>query len=176
MLETKRLILSVATLEDARPMMEMNADPDVIRYVGDPPQHNILEAEKVIQERLLPQWDHYKMGRFTVRLKETGEYVGWCGLRFFPEQDEVDLGYRFKKSTWGKGYATESSKAVLKYGFETLKLKRIMAKAMPDNVNSIKVMQKLHMTYTGYRSEPGDPHPHVIYEMTLEEYKKCAIY
>lgn len=174
MLETERLILTVATLNDALPMMEMNADPDVIRYVGDPPQHNLSEAEQVIRERLLPQWEKYKMGRFTVRLKD-GTYIGWCGLRFFPDQNEVDLGYRFAKKFWGKGYATESSRAVLKYGFETLKLKSIIAKAMPGNVESIKVMQKLKMTYKGYKALPDDPHPHVIYEMTLDEFNTCAI-
>lgn len=173
MLETQRLILSVATLKDAAPMMEMNADPEVTRFVGEPPILNILEAEKIIRERLIAQWDQYKMGRFTVRLKD-GTYIGWCGLRYFPECDEVDLGYLFKKKYWGQGFASESSMAILKYGFETLKLKKIMAKAVPDNVNSIRVMQRIGMTYRGYRSEPGDPHPHVIYDMTKEEYKRCG--
>jgi RimJ/RimL family protein N-acetyltransferase len=174
MLETDRLILTVGTLADATDMMKLNADPEVIRFVGESPLQNILEAEKIIRERILPQWEKYKMGRFSVRLKD-GSYIGWCGLRYFPEYDEVDLGYRFMKRYWGQGFATESSRAVLKYGFETLNLKKIMAKAVPDNVNSIKVMQKLGMTYRGYRSGPGDPHPHVIYDMTKEEYQRCGI-
>ncbi len=88
-----------------------------------------------------------------------GTFLGWCGLKYFPETDEVDLGYRFMKKYWGKGYATESSRACLNYGFHELKLKRIMAKAMPENKDSLKVMQKLGMVFRGYHHDPTDPHP-----------------
>ena len=174
MLETERLTLTVGHLGEAAEMQGLNSDPDVVRFTGDAINLSVEQSRVIIAERIIPQWEKYRMGRFTVRLKD-GMYLGWCGLRFFPEYDEVDLGYRFKKKFWGQGYATESARVVLKYGFETLKLKKITAKAMPENIDSIKVMQKLKMTFRGYRSEPGDPHPHVIYDMTSEEYKKCAI-
>jgi ribosomal-protein-alanine N-acetyltransferase len=173
MLETHRLILKVATLQEATSMVELNSDPDVIRYTGDSATPTIQDAEKVIKERLLAQFEQYKMGRFSVYLKETGEYLGWCGLRFFPEQNEVDLGYRLMKKYWGKGYATEASEICLKYGFETLKLKNIIAKAMPENIASIKVMQKMKMTFRGYHNDPTDPHGFIKYDMTAEEYNQC---
>lgn len=173
MLETERLILSVGRIDEAQELLDLNSDPDVVRYTGDALNQTLKQAQDIITERILPQWDYYRMGRFTVRLKD-GTYLGWCGLRFFPEYDEVDLGYRFKKIFWGQGFATESSLAVLTYGFNTLGLKKITAKALPDNVNSIKVMQKLKMIFRGYRTEPGDPYPHIIYNMTQEEFKKCA--
>ena len=110
------------------------------------------------------------MGRFTVTLKD-GTFLGWCGLRFFPETNEVDLGYRFMKKHWGKGYATESSRASLNYGFHTLNLERIIAKAMPDNKDSLKVMQKLGMTFRGYHHDPTDPHPFIVYDMKRNEWK-----
>lgn len=172
MLETSRLTLKPGTLADAPHLLQLNSDPDVVRYTGDASLFNLLEAEKVVKERLIPQFEKYKMSRFSVFLKD-GTYIGWCGLKYFPEQDEVDLGYRFMKKFWGKGFATEASLACLEYGFETLKLKRILAKAMPDNVGSLKVMQKLGMTFRGHHHDPTDPHAFVLYDMTAEEYKKC---
>ena len=172
MLETSRLTLKVANLQEAPFMMELNSDPEVIRYTGDTSQGSILEAETVIKERLLPQFEKYRMGRFSVYLKD-GTYIGWCGLRFFPENNEVDLGYRFMKKYWGQGYASEASRICLKYGFETLKLKCIIAKAMPENIASIKVMQKLFMTFRGYHNDPTDPQGFIRYDITADEFKRC---
>jgi ribosomal-protein-alanine N-acetyltransferase len=174
MLETERLILKPGTLADAPHLLDLNRDPEVVRYTGDTSLLNILEAENLVKQRLIPQFQQYKMSRFSTFLKD-GTYIGWCGLKFFPETQEVDLGYRLKKKFWGKGYATEASFRCLKYGFETLGLKRIIAKAMPDNVGSIKVMQKLKMTFRGYVNDPTDPQAFVLYDMTAEEFKKCAV-
>ena len=151
-------------------MLILNSDPEVVRYTGDAMLFSLQESESVIRERIIPQWNNYKMGRFTTLLKD-GTYIGWCGLRFFPESNEVDLGYRFMKKFWGQGFATEASQATLKYGFETLKLDRIVAKAMPDNIGSIKVMQKLGMSYQGYVSDPTEPHPFVVYHMLRKDFK-----
>ncbi len=172
MIETTHLILRWHTLEDAKAMMDLNSDPEVIRYTGDGPLNTIEDAQKVITERLFPQKELYQMGRFAVTLKD-GTFIGWCGLRYFPHTQEVDLGYRFKKMYWGKGFATETSIACLKYGFETLKLKKIYATAMPDNIGSIKVMQKLGMTFKGVVKDDDDPQPLIRYEITAEEFQAC---
>ncbi len=168
--ETERLLLRLQRYEDADHLVEMNSDPEVVRYTGDKSLANVGEARTLLEERVFPQWQKYKMGRFTVTLKD-GSYLGWCGLRYFPENDEVDLGYRFPKKHWGKGYATESSRACLDYGFKTLNLERIIAKAMPDNKDSIKVMQKLGMTFRGYHHDPTDPHPFILYDLKKNEWK-----
>lgn len=173
MLETDRLILRPGTLADAFNLYILNSDPEVVRYTGENSFNHVQEAEQVIKERMIPQFEKYKMGRFTVLLKD-GTYLGWCGLRYFPESDEVDLGYRFMKKFWGQGYATETSKIMLKYGFETLGLKRIIAKAMPDNIGSIKVMQKLGMTFRGYSKDPHEPMSLIVYDITREQYQTCV--
>lgn len=156
-------------LEDAPNLMILNSDPEVVRYTGDGPLLNLLEAENLVRERLIPQFAQYKMSRFTTLLKD-GTYIGWCGLKYFPENGEVDLGYRFMKKYWGQGYATESSQAMLEYGFTTLSLNRIVARAMPDNVGSIKVLQKLGMTFRGYKREEGFTSPWLTYDLTREEF------
>jgi ribosomal-protein-alanine N-acetyltransferase len=173
MLETPRLIIRPAIIEDAHNLFLLNSDPEVVRYTGDVACSTVLDAQNIIRERMLTQFETHKMGRFTVLLKD-GTYVGWCGLKFFPETNEVDLGYRFIKKFWGLGLATESSRASLHYGFENLKLNRIIAKAMPANVGSIKVLQKLKMTFRGYVNDPTDPHSFLLYDMTNSEYKLCA--
>ena len=168
--ETERLILRLQTLEDAQNLVEMNSDPEVIRYTGDGYLKNMAEAQTLLTERVFSQWQKYKMGRFAVTLKNK-TFLGWCGLKFHPETDEVDLGYRFMKKHWGKGYATESSRASLDYGFKILKLERIIAKAMPDNKDSLKVMQKLGMTFRGYHHDPTDPQPFIVYDIKNTEWK-----
>ena len=109
------------------------------------------------------------MGRFTVTLHD-GTYLGWCGLKYFPEQEEVDLGYRLKKKFWGQGYATEASRACLDYGFHQLGLGRIIAKVMPENLASLKVVQKLRMNFKGYHPDPTDPYPFIVYELKKEDH------
>lgn len=164
MIETKRLIIRPAIIEDAENLFNLNSDPDVVRYTGDTSFRTLEEARNIIHERMFTQFNLYKMSRFTVLLKD-GTYLGWCGLKYFPETDEVDLGYRFMKKHWGNGYATEASAACLEYGFKNLKLKRIIAKAMPDNIGSIKVLQKLGMTFKGYVKDPTDPCSFILYEL-----------
>lgn len=167
---TDRLIIRLQTYEDAPFLVELNSDPDVVRYTGNGPLANELEARKLLEELVFPQWQKYKMGRFTVTLKD-GTPLGWNGLKFHPETNEVDIGYRFMKKYWGKGYATESSRAVLDYGFKTLKLDRIIATAMPENTDSLKVMQKLGMTFRGLHHDPTDPMPLVYYDIKKSEWK-----
>jgi len=74
-------------------------------------------------------------------------FVGWAGLAYLPEFDEVDLGYRFLPNFWGKGYATEASHEILTYGFDELELKRIIAIAMKENKASLRVMEKVGMEF-----------------------------
>ncbi len=170
MLVTDRLIIRPTVMEDAPLLMDLNSDPEVMRYTGDVEFSNIVEYQNLIRERLIPQFKTHKMGRFSVTLKN-GTFLGWCGLKYFPETDEVDLGYRFMKKFWGLGYASESGLECLKYGFKTLGLKRIIGKAMPENTASIKVLQKLGMTFRGYVHDPTDPQAFILYEMKQGEFK-----
>ena len=168
MLETTRLILKPATIEDAENLFKLNSDPEVMRYTGDQKFQSTLEAQKIINENLIPQFNNYQMGRFMIFLKD-GTFIGWCGLKYFLETDEVDLGYRLKRSFWGKGFATEASKVCLDYGFNNLNLKRIIGKAMPENIGSIKVMQKLGMTFRGYLRDPTDQQAFILYDIFKSE-------
>lgn len=160
-LETERLLLRTFTTEDARLIYQLNSEPEVTRFTGDPIT-DIAHAQKVLEQVILPQYALYNHGRWAVHTKPALEFIGWCGLKSRPERNEIDLGYRFLKSTWGKGYATEAAFACIKYGFEKLGLKRIVGRAMPGNIASIKVLEKCGMTYIG--EDIVDDHPAKTYE------------
>ena len=160
-LETNRLLLRTFTLADAPFIYELNLDPDVIRYTGDPIE-NLDHAKQVLEQIILPQYALYNHGRWAVHVKPELQFIGWCGLKTRPERNEIDLGYRFMKTAWGKGYGTEAAFACLKYGFEKLNLQRIVGRAMPQNAASIRVLEKCEMQYIG--EEEVDGHLAKTYE------------
>ncbi|MBL7882505.1 MAG: GNAT family N-acetyltransferase [Bacteroidia bacterium] len=145
-LETERLYLREFSIEDVQLLIDLNADEEVTRYTGDGPVKDLEEAKRILTDIIFPQYKN-NIGRWAVHLKSSNEFIGWCGLKDIQEDNEVDLGYRFFKKHWGKGYATESAKAVLEYGVNKLKLKNIIARAAKENTASIHVIKKLGMTY-----------------------------
>lgn len=147
-IETERLYLRTFTLDDAGLVYELNADPDVTRYTHDS-MKDIEQARGVLEKNILPQYALYNHGRWAVHLKKDMSFIGWCGLKYRPELNEIDLGYRFAKKFWGYGYATEAAFASIKYGFEKLNLTRIVGRAEPGNIGSVKVLQKCGMQYIG---------------------------
>lgn len=160
-IETERLILRTFTEDDGLHIYELNKDPDVTQYTGDPVQ-DIEHACQILKQVILPQYALYNHGRWAVHVKSGLEFIGWCGLKARPERNEIDLGYRFMKSAWGKGFATEAAFACLQYGFEKLNLPRIVGRAMPQNIASLKVLEKCGMKYIG--EEVVDDHPAITYE------------
>jgi len=142
---TSRLVLRAISLDDAQNMFNMNADPAVVRYTGNKGYKNIEEVVEFIST--YDQYEKYKQGRMTILDKSTGEYIGWCGLKFLEDINETDLGYRLLQKYWGKGIATESSIAVLDYGFLTLGLKRIVGRVVQENISSLNVLKKLGMKF-----------------------------
>ncbi len=147
-LETQRLLLRLFTIEDAELIWQLNLDPEVTRFTHDPIT-SIEQAQEVLEKTILPQYALYNHGRWAVHTKNDLQFIGWCGLKFRPEQNEIDLGYRFMKAFWGNGYATEAAFASIKYGFEKLHLQRIVGRAEPGNIGSLKVLENCGMQYIG---------------------------
>ncbi len=149
-LETPRLLLREVEESDAEGFFEMDGDPAVARYVGTPPvesREKCLESIRFIQS----QYAAYGIGRWSVVLKETGDFIGWCGLKRMAELTVngrtgfVDIGYRFSRRYWGRGYATEAAQATLDYGFSTLKFEEICAFADLRNAASRQVLTRIGM-------------------------------
>ena len=146
-LETERLILREYTEDDAPEFFELNSDPEVMRYVPDKAMESVAQAREILLNHPIADYAKYGFGRWACELKSSGEHVGFCGLKFLPELDEVDLGFRFIPSQWGNGLATESSQAVVRYGFAQLRLNQIIGLAYPDNHASIRVLEKAGMNF-----------------------------
>lgn len=162
-LETERLFFSTFTVNDADLVFALNKDPDVVQFTGDMIK-DIEQAKEVLESSILPQYALYNHGRWAIHTKSNIEFIGWCGLKARPEIQEIDLGYRFIKSAWGKGFATEAAFASLKYGFEKLGLEKITGRAMPQNRASIRVMEKCGMQYI--KDEFVDGHPAKVFQTT----------
>ena len=155
LLETKRLILRQITSADFDDLLRMNSDPEVMKYIGD---GSVRTREQMVEEleRLL---SHYLSGSgigiWAVELKDTRQFIGASGLVYYDKTPAIEVGYRFLKEHWNKGYATEAASALLKYGFETLKLKKIVSSADIHNRASTRVMEKIGMRYVDDRFHYG---------------------
>lgn len=146
-IETERCYLRELSVDDAPHFYSLNKDPEVIRYTGDSAFSNIAEAQSFLGN--YNPYQQYGYGRWAVIGKDNGEFLGWCGLKYSPDLDEVDLGFRFFKKYWNLGYATETAKASVHYGFHHLKLSKIVGRAMERNTASIKVLEKTGMVFVG---------------------------
>lgn len=148
-IETPRLWLRRFTLEDAEDFHALNSHPDVVRYVGRTPVKSIDEAVQLMTKGPLHDYASRGMGRLAAIDKASGRLIGFCGLKYVAEIDEVDLGYRLLPQYWGKGLANEAARAVLAHGREVLGQRNIVGVVDPANQASVRVLQKLAFIYEG---------------------------
>jgi RimJ/RimL family protein N-acetyltransferase len=144
-LETQRLVLRRFSMNDVDNLVNLDADPDVMRFItgGVPTSRDEIENE--VLPAFLGYYERYQgYGFWAVIEKGTGEFLGW--FHFRPRQGaavgEVELGYRLRTSAWDKGYATEGSRALIGKGFTELGVQRVTAEAMAVNTASRRVMEK----------------------------------
>jgi RimJ/RimL family protein N-acetyltransferase len=146
-IETERLLIRPFKLEDIEPSYTMNLDAEVSKFTGDGGVVSKKEIERRIVENVFGDYEKFGYGRLAVELKGENKFIGFTGLKYLEDLDEVDLGYRFMKEFWGKGIATESAKACVNLGFNKLGLERIIAMVLPENTGSIRVLEKLNFEF-----------------------------
>jgi RimJ/RimL family protein N-acetyltransferase len=144
-LETERTIMRKLTIEDAKDFYALNLDEEVLKYTGDQPFENLQFAVNFLAN--YNQYEKFGVGRLAVIDKTTLKFIGWCGLKYSPDKNEYDIGFRFQRNYWNKGYATETSKKCLAFGFSELGIKKVVGRAMKENIGSIKVLEKIGMTF-----------------------------
>ncbi|MGG9971022.1 GNAT family N-acetyltransferase [Ferruginibacter sp. SUN002] len=144
--ETPRLVFRQFTKTDAELLLDLNSSPEVVKYVHEPVLQTIEQAENILVNIILPQYEN-NLGRWAMYLKSNNEFIGWCGLKYIKEDDEIDLGYRIFEKYWGNGYASEAAAATIEYGLKKLNLSTIIAKAHIDNIASWKILEKIGMQY-----------------------------
>ena len=174
-LETERLVLRRFTTGDVDNLAGLDADPDVMRFVSGGIPTSREEIENDFLPAFLGYYQRYQAFGFWAAIeKSTGDFLGW--FHFRPREGsapgQVELGYRMRKSAWGKGYATEGSRALIRKGFTESGVQRVTAEAMAANTASRRVMEKAGLTLVRTFSQPlpgaagGDPVEVVEYALS----------
>jgi RimJ/RimL family protein N-acetyltransferase len=162
-LETERLVLRPFVLEDAEAFLRMNSEPEIIRYTYQSALSSLEEAVDLMKRVPLKDYQTWGYGRLAVVLKETGEVIGFCGLKYLPEIGETEVGYRLMPEHWQQGLATEAAARVLQHGREDLGFRRIVALVDPGNVASAKVATKIGLHLESQVPFPGIETPLDMY-------------
>jgi len=150
-IETERLYVRELLPSDDKGMFVMDSDPEVHKYVGKSPVTKIEESRDVIAF-VRQQYIDNGIGRWAIIEKATNDFVGWTGHKLMKERvnghiNYYDFGYRLAKRFWGKGYATESGRAALKYGIDQLGFRDIYAMTDVNNMASRNVLEKVGLVY-----------------------------
>ena len=147
-LETSRLILRHQSPDDLDSLFALYCDPDVSKYIPDAPR-NYEEAREELEWHMNGHPKHPELGLWATIHKETNKFIGRCGLLpwTIDGQNEVEVAYLINKANWGQGLGTEAARAILDYGFEKLNLSRLVCLIDKENLASIKVAEKIGMTF-----------------------------
>jgi RimJ/RimL family protein N-acetyltransferase len=157
---TQQLVLRPPTLDDLDAWHAIYVDAEEVWY-GAP--RSSLDENREKLERQIAHFAEHGFGMWAVDLAASGETVGAAGLQHLEGGPEVEVGYRFLRSHWGNGYATESARVSIAYGFDELDLDRIVAVALEANVASRRVLEKCGLHEIGMTHVYGLEH--VKYEI-----------
>jgi RimJ/RimL family protein N-acetyltransferase len=175
-LETDRLILRKLTDSDFDALVELDSDPDVTFFITG----GVAEFTEAMLGHWLTEYERWAgYGTWGVIEKKSQDFVGWFHLR--PDEDredEPELGYRFKRATWGQGYATEGSRALIDKAFSELGASRVFAYGLAIHAASRRVMEKSGLRFIRlfhgdwpYKI-PGDEQGDVEYAITRDEWER----
>lgn len=147
LLSTGRLYLRPFTVGDGGLLHALDADPEVMRFISKGKPTPRERIEEVFLPRFLESYGPFpEQGFWAVHDRTSRAFLGWIHLR--PERDvphEMELGYRFHRAAWGKGYATEGCRALLDRAFRHEEIPRVVAVTLAGNTASRRVMEKLGM-------------------------------
>ena len=146
-LQTDRLVIRQLTDDDAPFILTLLNEPSFLRYIGDKEVRNLEDAKQYIRTGPVASYEQHSFGLCLVQLKDSHTPIGICGLLQRDELPDHDIGFAFLPDFWNKGFAFEAATAVLQDARERLKLTRILAIVNPDNEPSIKLLQKLGMSF-----------------------------
>lgn len=167
-LRTPRLLLRRWREDDLAPLAAINADPEVMRWIGDGSVGS-LEGTRAFIGRVEQEWETTGRSIFAVQVRDSGALAGLAGMavpHFLPEiMPAVEIAWRLGRSFWGQGIATEAARAALEFGLTDAKLARIVAVVQVGNTASERVMHKLGMRRERQTTDPGSGRPVRVYEI-----------
>lgn len=182
-IQTDRLILRPLVEADLDAFAALNSDAEVMRFF---PALQSREQTAALIARSAEKWQTNGFGFSAVAFKETRQFIGMAGLNRFEAEVEiapcVEIGWRFAKSAWGQGLASEAAVAWLKYGFEHIEINEIFSFSPRQNVPSQAVMRRIGMRRTPEFDfehpmiEAGHPlRPMAVCRLTAQEYKEISV-
>jgi RimJ/RimL family protein N-acetyltransferase len=143
-IETSRLRLQHESTLDFERFYFMTIDPEVMQYIGDGSVYHWTRDTafaKYREENIRQAKD--KTGNLAVYRKDENLYIGWCGVTYSKFLDHIEMGYRYCRDSWNRGYATEAGRAVLAETYRNADINKILACVHPENISSIRVLEKL---------------------------------
>ncbi|HKS10648.1 MAG TPA: GNAT family N-acetyltransferase [Pyrinomonadaceae bacterium] len=146
-LETERLLLRPFTTNDAPFVLTLLNEPSFLRFIGDKKVRNLEDARQYLLNGPIASYERHGFGLMLVALKDSNVPAGMCGLLKRDELPDPDIGFAFVPDYWGKGFAFEAATAVMNDARERLKLNRILAIVDPTNDASIKLLERLGLTF-----------------------------
>jgi RimJ/RimL family protein N-acetyltransferase len=156
-LVTLRLALFEITPRHGNELHELDSDPRVMRYIGSG-QVSTREQIEQVMRRLPRAYALYPgLGTWRATRRDNGDFVGWFALKYVPGTAEIEVGYRLRHAAWGRGYATEGARELVRYGFDDLGLHRIIGVTHPDNGVSQNVLRKIGLADIGWGQYYGRP-------------------
>jgi ribosomal-protein-alanine N-acetyltransferase len=167
-LETKRLLLRRLTMDDLDALSTLYRDPEVRKYF---PEGTLTyeETKEELEWIINVYYGQYGYGLWATIHKETGEFIGRCGLLpwIIEQRPEVEVAYMLAKAFWGQGLGTEAAQAVLNYGFAQLQLSRLICLIDRENQASIRVAKKIGMTFE--KEVDDGKGPALLYSTSIRE-------
>jgi len=165
-LHTERLVLRAWTTADRAPFAALNADPEVVRWIGDGAPLTQAASDDLV-DRIQEHWRARGFGLWAVEERGGGAFVGFAGLAvpwFLPAVlPAVEVGWRLARAAWGRGYATEAGGAALSHALGDLGLAEVIATIFPENLRSVRVAEKLGLRLSGLRRHPAAGREIAIY-------------
>ena len=170
-LETAHLLLRPFTADDA-PLLHqaVYGNAAVMRYLPGGVPRTLEQTQQVI-EFFTNHYQQHGFGAWVLVHQADGQFIGQCGLNRLPDDGEVEVFYAIAEPYWGQGLTTEAAEAVLGYGFERAALERIIALAVPENIASRRVMEKLGMRYEGVTTAYYRGAGLALYTLTREQWQ-----
>ncbi|MDB5098303.1 MAG: family acetyltransferase [Cyanobacteria bacterium RYN_339] len=174
-LESERLLLRKIAPEDAPAMHAYTSDPEMVRHLPLNQTYTLEDAQRSVRG-FMEMYAARKSAPWGVSLKDTGEHIGICGFENWNAQtDRAEIGFIIAKSQWGRGYATEAAKRVMRFGFEVMQLNRLEARTKSENIASKHVLARLGLQYEGLLREhsywKGAYHDLELYAVLKREFE-----
>ncbi|WP_144214151.1 GNAT family N-acetyltransferase [Shewanella donghaensis] len=144
--ETPRLILRPFVEEDAEAIFLMNSIPEILTYIPQDPLNSIQEAKDVFHNIINATYKEFGFGRWAVHHKEDNKVIGFCGPKYIPEYDKVEIGYRYLPEYWGKGIGYEAAQAAVNILKPQFDIELVIALILHGNVGSEAIAKKLGMS------------------------------